>query len=321
MVKRRGPPLSLEEGDADMSGASATKSRPTKRPRLSTSIARPKIQPDPPDGDNEENIADDSMNQDDVEMTAPSAPQTLLHEDQAMHLADEPIEEDEPLDTATISEDSEEQNFSGDSSDSNDFVSITRAQFEFAKEKFLIADAAEVLEVDAGKKFARMHRKTRMTRWDKPVNKRMRRTKTRGIQWGLRPLSDMQDIFDDLTGNAVKLGFLDVIKDLGGRQLNVATMCSGTDSPMLALQMISHGNIFRKPSFSVCTNILQLWNVNIKQHCVLITYSVRRLCRKSALSSNVTSIRRSSSVTFVRWVTQRKASRESLFVSPKVSHS
>lgn len=62
----------------------------------------------------------------------------------------------------------------------------------------------------------------------------------------LPPLSDITSIFDHMVGKgfqtlqtAQKYNLEDVCKHLGSRPLRVATMCSGTESPLLALDMIS----------------------------------------------------------------------------------
>ena len=52
-------------------------------------------------------------------------------------------------------------------------------------------------------------------------------------------LSDVQDIFDHLTARACELGFDTALNILDERVINVATMCSGTESPLLALKMIA----------------------------------------------------------------------------------
>jgi hypothetical protein len=62
-----------------------------------------------------------------------------------------------------------------------------------------------------------------------------------GIDETLRPISDIQEIFNDMTAKALKLGFGRFLKHLNGRELRVATMCSGTESPLLALQLSSNG--------------------------------------------------------------------------------
>lgn len=56
-------------------------------------------------------------------------------------------------------------------------------------------------------------------------------------QSGLPPISDIPRMFDDLVSRAPKLARL--VDRLNGRPLRVATMCSGTESPLLALRMIT----------------------------------------------------------------------------------
>lgn len=60
-----------------------------------------------------------------------------------------------------------------------------------------------------------------------------------GIDESLPPLHDIKDIFRDLTSKGLNLGFQKVIDHLGRRKLKIATMCSGTESPILALDLIS----------------------------------------------------------------------------------
>lgn len=81
----------------------------------------------------------------------------------------------------------------------------------------------------------------------------------------LPPISDISDIFLDLTGKALRAteggpvlvkskakgqkpatvthDLNDVLKHINGRKLRVATMCSGTESPILALQLINDGRL------------------------------------------------------------------------------
>jgi len=61
----------------------------------------------------------------------------------------------------------------------------------------------------------------------------------KGLDLSLPPLFEVKDIFTDATKKALALGLDKSIKNLFGRRLRVATMCSGTESPLLALQMIS----------------------------------------------------------------------------------
>lgn len=54
----------------------------------------------------------------------------------------------------------------------------------------------------------------------------------------LPPLHDLNEIFADIAKHAMELGFDKVASHLTGRALRVVTMCSGTESPILALEMI-----------------------------------------------------------------------------------
>ena len=56
-----------------------------------------------------------------------------------------------------------------------------------------------------------------------------------GLDLSLPPLCDNQKIFEDLGSRALQLGLRRLLPDLG-RPLRVATFCSGTESPLLALQ-------------------------------------------------------------------------------------
>jgi len=56
-------------------------------------------------------------------------------------------------------------------------------------------------------------------------------------QSDLPPIANIPKMFADLVSRAEKLPA--VVDRLGGRKLRVATMCSGTESPLLALRMIT----------------------------------------------------------------------------------
>ncbi|KAK5129398.1 hypothetical protein LTR08_003285 [Meristemomyces frigidus] len=62
--------------------------------------------------------------------------------------------------------------------------------------------------------------------------------KTKGLALNLPPISDINDIFRDMTENAVRLGLGKALEHLSSRPLRIATMCSGTESPLLALQIV-----------------------------------------------------------------------------------
>ena len=55
------------------------------------------------------------------------------------------------------------------------------------------------------------------------------------------PIHDIGEIFEDMAIKAYNhLGLEQVIRNVG-RQLRVATMCSGTESPILAVQLVNDG--------------------------------------------------------------------------------
>lgn len=64
---------------------------------------------------------------------------------------------------------------------------------------------------------------------------------TRYLANDLSPLHRLEDIFADMAAKALQMGLSHVLCRLGKRPLRVATMCSGTEAPLLALDMISKG--------------------------------------------------------------------------------
>ena len=70
-----------------------------------------------------------------------------------------------------------------------------------------------------------------------------------GIEGTLPPISKIDEMFFDMTTKAWKyLGLQPAVQDLVQRKLRIATMCSGTESPLLALQMINIGKRCPNPS-------------------------------------------------------------------------
>ena len=64
-----------------------------------------------------------------------------------------------------------------------------------------------------------------------------------GIEQSLPPMTSLSEMFADLVSTALKAGLgaaLHDHDDQTGIRLNVATMCSGTDSPIFALSIIQH---------------------------------------------------------------------------------
>lgn len=53
----------------------------------------------------------------------------------------------------------------------------------------------------------------------------------------------LSDIYRDMTRRAMELGFGSVVEHLGGRALRVVTVCSGTESPLLALEMVQRSEL------------------------------------------------------------------------------
>lgn len=77
----------------------------------------------------------------------------------------------------------------------------------------------------------------------KATSKNMTKLHGRGkvsnrLNLDLPPLSSVDEIFQDLTERSLALGLDKVLEHLHGRPLRVATMCSGTESPLLALQKV-----------------------------------------------------------------------------------
>ncbi|KAH8820901.1 hypothetical protein F5884DRAFT_65542, partial [Xylogone sp. PMI_703] len=81
-----------------------------------------------------------------------------------------------------------------------------------------------------------------------------------GIAYELPPLSRNSDIFRDLAEKAMSLGFKDVISKLDGQPLRVATMCSGTESPILALMQVAD-NIKKK--YGIAFNFEHVFSAEI----------------------------------------------------------
>ncbi|KAB2572419.1 DNA repair protein RAD5 [Lasiodiplodia theobromae] len=66
-----------------------------------------------------------------------------------------------------------------------------------------------------------------------------RPARPRGIDASLPPLSSIEEIFKDITERAMSKGLRKTLKALNRHELRIATMCSGTESPVLALQLVS----------------------------------------------------------------------------------
>ena len=68
------------------------------------------------------------------------------------------------------------------------------------------------------------------------------------IDMSLPPLSDLNEIFNDLVSRAWnQLPLPDALQDLSGKEVYVATMCSGTESPLLAMYRMQDGTYLSRP--------------------------------------------------------------------------
>lgn len=66
----------------------------------------------------------------------------------------------------------------------------------------------------------------------------------RGLDLNFRPINDIRDMFSDLVAKACELGLGRSPLFGNRRPIRIATMCSGTESPLLACRLISKGTIF-----------------------------------------------------------------------------
>jgi site-specific DNA-cytosine methylase len=61
----------------------------------------------------------------------------------------------------------------------------------------------------------------------------------RSINADLPPMDNMEDIFTDMANNILELGLGPILQERNGRPYRVGTMCSGTESPICALEALS----------------------------------------------------------------------------------
>jgi site-specific DNA-cytosine methylase len=61
----------------------------------------------------------------------------------------------------------------------------------------------------------------------------------KSIDFNLPPIDNIEEAFKDMAAKAQKLGLDDALDTVNGRQIKVATMCSGTESPLIAIKQIS----------------------------------------------------------------------------------
>ena len=73
----------------------------------------------------------------------------------------------------------------------------------------------------------------------------------KGIDETLPPIHDIEDIFEDMAKKAIGQGLDNALEALKNQEIRVATMCSGTESPILALNLIFNGMHASLPSNGV----------------------------------------------------------------------
>jgi len=75
---------------------------------------------------------------------------------------------------------------------------------------------------------------------------------TKGLDLDLAPIHKISEAFLDMTKNAMSNGLAKALPIIKDRVLRVATMCSGTESPLLALEMIKEAlHVMGETSFDV----------------------------------------------------------------------
>jgi len=87
-----------------------------------------------------------------------------------------------------------------------------------------------------------------------------------GIRKDLDPLYTLDEIFEDMTTEILKHNFSQFLTHLNGRALNMATMCSGTESPVIALSQVGLGKSYpNKYSLVLPDRNIALKRLNIEK--------------------------------------------------------
>lgn len=89
---------------------------------------------------------------------------------------------------------------------------------------------------------------------NRPEKKTQSVRKPKGLDQNLAPLHDIKEIFLHLTERALELGLEKAIQHLGSRRLRVATMCSGTESPLLSMKLIARSRLCAFSSWYFANN-------------------------------------------------------------------
>ncbi|RMZ69593.1 hypothetical protein GMOD_00006426 [Pyrenophora seminiperda CCB06] len=109
----------------------------------------------------------------------------------------------------------------------------------------------------------------------------------KGIDQTLPPLSNIEACISDMTGKALELGLPAALGYLKGRPIKVATMCSGTESPLLALNEISkaleaagHSPIHLNQEFSAEIEVFKQAFIERNFHPKILFRDVRDFIRE-----------------------------------------
>ncbi|KAK7727497.1 hypothetical protein SLS57_002970 [Botryosphaeria dothidea] len=131
----------------------------------------------------------------------------------------------------------------------------------------------------------------------KSSGKGKKATRERRIDANLPPLSSIEDIFDDITKQALDRGLQETLRALNGQELRIATMCSGTESPVLALQLVSdalekHGAAPLRLNHVFSAEIVPKKQAYIERnfHPPIIFRDIRELTREDAIRSGSTNV-------------------------------
>ncbi|KFY20881.1 hypothetical protein V491_03351 [Pseudogymnoascus sp. VKM F-3775] len=121
------------------------------------------------------------------------------------------------------------------------------------------ADAMEGVQTEASSETSRRAKAPKKKPTGTQVIKPEIYTYKNGLALHEKPISKIEDIFADMTDRALtKMDkskgdktFLDFLEHMNGRKLRVATMCSGTESPILALNLVSEALKARGHNFEI----------------------------------------------------------------------
>jgi hypothetical protein len=139
-----------------------------------------------------------------------------------------------------------------ESQEFKDLVKLLDTEFSSLREPYF-NPGEDTRPVD--KEIAAGFKRSQNDEYDRPKRgKKNQELSFNGLNTNLPPLDNINDIFVDITLNALRKGFKKFLDALGSGKLKVSTLCSGTESPLLALQMIQDCE---------AKNILPIWKLSL----------------------------------------------------------